>query len=245
MPRLFSSRPLRSRALIVPLVLGAFALAAAIAACSSSSDDSAGVSADAGPTGRRDSTPVDPPHEGGGQPVDDGGLAPPSCEKYCTLVMAHCTGDDAQYASGEECHAFCRHLPPTEPSRAGIEKEAPTVSCRQYWADSPAKTDPKAYCLAAGPFGGNACGDRCTAFCGVLLSACTPDGGVPAYASQAECASDCAAFSYRDAGLDGGGEAPDGPTSGDTLNCRLYRLRAATRDPEACVALRPDGGACR
>ena len=82
------------------------------------------------------------------------------------------------------------------------------------------------------------------AFCDVVLAACSPDGGVPAYPTQPECASACAGFSYRDAGADGGGEDPYGPSHGDSLNCRLYHLRAATRSPEKCVLLRPDSGAC-
>ena len=98
--------------------------------------------------------------------------------------------------------------------------------------------------LAAGPFGGNACGDRCTAFCSVVLSACSPDGGNVAYASQPECATACAGFSYLDEQTDGGGEGPDGPTEGDSLNCRLYWLRAATMDADKCAALAPQSDVC-
>ncbi|MBX3219556.1 MAG: hypothetical protein KF795_03485 [Labilithrix sp.] len=192
---------------------------------------------------RRDAAPVDPTE--GGLPVDAGLGPPPDCEKYCDLVMENCAGAEAQYASTDECLAFCAHLPLVEPMRGTDEKAAPSVACRQYWADAPARTSPKAYCLAAGPFGGNTCGDRCTAFCSVALSACTPDGGVTAYASQPECATACAGFSYRDSNADGGGEGPDGPEDGDTLNCRLYWLRQATTDPTRCAALKVQSDACR
>ncbi|MDF2696667.1 MAG: hypothetical protein K0S65_5050, partial [Labilithrix sp.] len=140
--------------------------------------------------------------------------------------------------------AFCKHLPLAQPARNPVEKESPSVGCRQYWADGPARTNPATYCLAAGPFGGNTCGDRCTAFCTVVLSACSPDGGTTAYANQPECATACANFTYREVGVDGGGETPEGPQTGDSLNCRLYWLRAATMNQGACAALSPKSNVC-
>lgn len=211
------------------------------AGCDSALDPTGG-SYDAGYLPRRDSAPVDPSE--GGALVDSGPMIVPSCEKYCGLVMNNCTGDNAQYASIDECLAFCAHLTPVQASRDGEEKHAASVACRQYWADSPARTNPSSYCLAAGPFGGNVCGDRCTAFCDVVLAACAPNDGVLAYGSQPECASACANFSYRDAGADGGGEGPTGPKTGNTLNCRLYHLRSAVKNVQDCALLHPDGGVC-
>jgi hypothetical protein len=227
------------------LVLAAGAAAGLLVggACSDESSHTSPTAADAGGS-RWDSAPV-APSEGGGPLVDAGPGLTPSCEKYCSLVMANCTGDDAQYASEEECLAFCAHLPLDPPSSEGEAKSSASVACRQYWADSPARTDPKTYCLAAGPFGGNVCGDRCTAFCTVVLAACSPDGGTPVYASQPECATACAGLSYREPNADGGGEGPHGPASGDTLNCRLYYLRHAASDPKACKSLLPDAGKCQ
>ncbi len=196
---------------------------------------------DAGPI-RRDGALIDPVE--GGPSVDGAPPVTPSCERYCDLVTSNCKGDNAQYASGEECRAFCAFLAPVQPTREVEEKYAASVACRQYWADSPAKTDPAGYCLAAGPFGGNVCGDRCTAFCEVLLAACSPTSANAAYGSLPECATACVSFSYRDASADGGGEGPSGPDEGDTLNCRLFRLRSAVQDPENCALLRPDAGAC-
>lgn len=218
---------------------GATALAAAaVVACSSSDDNLAEnvTSSDAGTSIKRDSAPVDLAESG--SPLD-AGLAPPAnCETYCDLVTANCTGGNAQYASKQECTDFCSNLPLTVKTRTGAgpdEKEAPSVACRQYWADSWARTNPNAYCLAAGPFGGNVCGDRCTAFCDVVLNACSPDAGSNApYADRGECANACAAFLYRDAGTDGGGETPSGPQKGDSLNCRLWQLRTAVMHPESC-----------
>ncbi|MBX3262526.1 MAG: hypothetical protein KF782_22790 [Labilithrix sp.] len=217
------------------------ASAVAIVGCSAVDLDDGASNADGG-TARRDAAPVDPTEAG--PPLDAALGPPPSCARYCDLVMENCTGAEAQYASAEECLAFCAHLPLVQPTRGVDEKEAASVACRQYWADAPARTSPNAYCLAAGPFGGNVCGDRCTAFCAVTLSACSPDAGATAYASQPDCATACAGFSYRGAGVDGGGEGPAAPDDGDTLNCRLYWLRQATGDPEACAALKVQSDRC-
>lgn len=213
-----------------------------IGGCGGSVPETTAAVADAASV-RRDATPVDPKEAG--PAVDAGMRPPPSCAKYCALVMANCKDESAQYASTDDCLAFCEHLPLEQPAREADEKEAPSVACRQYWADGPALTSPQKYCLAAGPFGGNVCGDRCTAFCGVLLSTCSPDGGVVAYESQPDCATACAGFTYKDDVADGGGEAPSGPQQGDTLNCRLYWLREATKDPQKCAVLGPQNDGCR
>lgn len=231
-----------ARSPLAATILSAMVAMAWALGCGSSGLYSAKDDADAGAV-RREASPVDPPSPG---PALDAGLGPsPSCERYCELVTANCTGDRAQYGSVDECLAFCAHVPLEETGREVDEKEAASVACRQYWADGPSRTSPETYCLAAGPFGDNACGDRCTAFCGVVLSACPPDGDHVAYRSHPECATDCAGFSFVDSGADGGGEGPDGPSEGDSLNCRLYWLRAATMDAGACVALAPQSEACQ
>jgi hypothetical protein len=195
---------------------------------------------------RRDSAVVELPDAG---TELDAALAPPvTCEKYCSSVTENCTGANKQYDNEADCLAFCANLPLEEPNRGGDDKASPSVACRQYWADSPAKTSPNDYCLAAGPFGGGTCGDRCTAFCDLVLSACSPDAGTGTapYPDQPSCASACAGFSYRDAGTDGGGEGPEdaGPSKGDSLNCRLHELRAAIADPKKCADLKPDSQTC-
>src|SRR5262249_37946282 len=139
----------------------------------------------------RDGAPVDPTEAG--PPSDAGAGPPPTCARYCDLVTANCTQDQAQYASHEDCLAFCKHLPLQQPARDSAD-HADSVECRQYWADTPARTDPKEFCLAAGPFGGNVCGYRCTAFCDVVLSACAPDGGDRVFDTTATCASACTMF---------------------------------------------------
>lgn len=193
---------------------------------------------------RRDGGPVAPPDA---TPSDAAPAPPPvpSCEKYCELVMKSCAGHQAQYASNDECLAFCRRFPEGKPG----EQDTSTLACRAFYAGSPAKTDPGKYCVAAGPFGGGTCGDRCTAFCQLAVAACDPDAGATGssapYASYPDCATACAEYTYRDAGADGGGDTPGGPTSGDTLNCRLYQLRQVYRSGSGCPDVGADSGACR
>lgn len=216
----------------------------ALGACGDPAVEPTRPTTDAGPNLRRDSAPVDPGEAGA--PPDAPTSSEPNCEKYCDLVMANCSATNAQYTSKAECLAFCGHLPLQAETRGGNdEKSSASVACRQYWADSPAQTSPDTYCLAAGPYGGNTCGDRCTAFCRAVLSICPPSGAKPPYADQPQCASACADFSYRDAGADGGGEGPSGPTAGDSLNCRLHLLRAALTQPGKCADLSAVSETCR
>ena len=65
------------------------------------------------------------------------------------------------------------------------------------------------------------------------------------YASYPDCQTACTGYSYKDGGTDGGGERPDGPASGDTLNCRLFHLRAAVHDGSGCASLGVESSACR
>lgn len=224
--------------------LCAASLGGAIFACSTSAEvtSAPGPTLDGGLS--RDADPVDV-FDGSTGPGDSsiGDAAPPlSCPKYCDLVQSHCKNEHAQYASKDECLAFCEHVPPGDPYDT---KDTPGMYCRQLYAGNPSLTDPEKYCAAAGPFGGGVCGDRCTAFCQVAFSACAPDGGVGPYASLPKCKTECVEYPYKDAGVDGGGEGLDGPKTGDTLNCRLYHLRKAVTDASACEDLGPDAGDCR
>jgi hypothetical protein len=224
--------------------LGGATIAAAgalvVAACTSTATpDREPVAEDSGP--KRDGGLVGPAEAG----AYDAGTAlgpEPNCATYCGQVMSSCTGAHAQYASGTECLELCQRLPAGD---AG-DTETNSVACRQYYAGSPARTSAGDYCLAAGPFGGGVCGDRCIAFCALTLGACSPDTGGPApYGSYPDCQTACSGFPYLDGGADGGGEPPDGPEQGNTLNCRLFHVRSAVHDGSGCVDLGADSGACR
>lgn len=201
---------------------------------------------------RDDAEDAAPRRDGGVVTLPEGGAADaapppdePSCETYCALATTSCTGDFQQYRSKAECLAICKLLPL---GTAGDE-DTSSVACRQHYAGSPARTDAVSYCVAAGPFGGNVCGDRCTAFCQIALAACSPDAGSAPYASYADCQTACADYAYRapdagDAG-DAGGETPFGPTTGDSLNCRLFHLREAVMDATSCADIAAKSDACK
>lgn len=224
--------------LAAPVASAAAAGAVLVAACSSSANADRDVYDEAGI--RRDGGPVQPPEPRVQDAEPPRGPAP-SCTQYCDLVMESCKGDNAQYASVSECLAFCARLPAGD----GGDEQTNTVACRQYYAGSPARTDALGYCLAAGPFGGGVCGDRCSAFCGLTLEACSPKNSSAPYGGYPDCQSACAGYPYKDGGADGGGEPPSGPTSGDTLNCRLFHVRSAIADGSGCAHVGADSGACR
>ncbi len=188
---------------------------------------------------RRDGSPVGPA-DGGTAVVPPRG-PDPDCASYCDAVLANCEGDQAQYASRNECLAMCARLPRGE---AG-ESDGNSVACRQAYAASPARTDSARYCGAAGPFGASTCGDPCPVFCGLTLSACAPDGGAAPYPSYAECQTTCLDLLYVDGGVDGGGQTPTGPASGNTLDCRLFHLRQVITSGVGCADLGADSEACR
>jgi hypothetical protein len=214
------------------------ALGSGVVAASACSDSAFGTLFPPGEDAARDGKLVTP--DDGAAASDAGpGQIPPSCQRYCELVDENCTGASRQYASEGDCLAFCAHLADGKPG----EIDQPTLACRQYYAGNPSRANPEKYCRAAGPFGGdNECGSRCTAFCDVALSACG-DGGAP-YAAKPDCENACTGYKFVDASADGGGESPAGPTSGDTLNCRLYWLRKAVNDAGACAALRQQSTVC-
>ncbi len=207
-------------------------LACASGACSTERSLASldGSSADAAP---RDATLVSP------LPSPPGDAESGSCERYCALVTVACTGALSQYKDSEHCLRICRELP------QGVvgDRTGNTVACRQTHAGNVARTDPARFCPVAGPFGGGVCGERCDAFCALSLALCTTKGGRP-WETAPECVTACTGLRYVDAGADGGNEGLNGPTTGNTLNCRLRQLLEATEDPSACRGLVADGGPC-
>jgi hypothetical protein len=218
--------------------LAATAAVLSVASCGSSSVNSDLAVEDA--SLRKDGGRVEPA-EGGTYDASGPPGPAPECAAYCSLVMESCSQAHAQYASTQECLAFCSRLPP---GKAGAS-EGNSVACRQFYAGSPARLDAVAYCLAAGPFGGGVCGDRCQSFCELTLDTCSPDAGDAPYTSYPDCQGTCIGYAYRDGGVDGGGEPPTGPAAGNTLNCRLFYARTAVTTGTGCADLGLDSGACR
>jgi len=137
------------------------------------------------------------------------------CEDYCDLITAHCSGPEAQYSDRNSCLATCEAMPLGDATtHAGH-----TIACRTFQAAA-AERDPATTCVAAGPAGAGVCGSICESFCTTAEEICP---GV--YASVAACLTACAGF------------APDPPfdasdLDGDSIECRLYHLTAASIAPD-------------
>ncbi len=190
-----------------------FASMLALTAC-----DNGGGGSDSGTPGADSGT-----HNGdSGTPGTDGGGGggTPTCAAYCDEVTMTCTGDNADYASRDECIQVCTGLgwAAGDAVSASGPASGDTIGCRTYHGGVPATADPATHCPHAGETGGNVCGTWCENYCGAAMAVCT--GGDAIYTSMDECMTACAAF-------DATGSIGD--TSGDTVQCRLYHLGVGLR----------------
>ena len=142
----------------------------------------------------------------------------PSCERYCALVTAACTGPQLQYLTPGICLSMCAVF-----DLGSLDDTAsPSLGCRQHHAVL-AASDPINHCPKAGPLGGGTCGDRCKVFCDLDRARCD----TLAYATVAACVPICGGFAYDPAlGVTRDQEK-------DTLNCRSYHLQAAQANDAA------------
>lgn len=155
---------------------------------------------------------------------------PPSCLEYCDKVSDNCTGDNAQYASHEECMAYCEDAAALATGVDGAET-GNSIACRINYAEA-AELDPAANCVKASASGGNACGTWCENLCDLEAKNCT--GSDDVYFSEIACLSQCVNF-------DSTGSAGD--TSGDTVQCRVEQLGSpAYADSSVCSAATAGGG---
>ena len=144
----------------------------------------------------------------------------PLCDRYCDTVAGACTGQYQQYASREACLAVCGKLDagsPTNPT-------GNTVECRLARAEFAETTgEAQDYCFSAGPGGAGQCGTDCEGFCAIMAKTCDLMG------SYDQCLPQCAEVPD----LSG---PPDNVTydisiqAGDSLQCRLFHVTAATLD---------------
>jgi hypothetical protein len=167
---------------------------------------------------------------GGGGGVNE----PPLCEQYCDRVQTACVDAIRQYASREACLAVCALL---EPGAAGVAT-GNTVRCRLARAQLAAGTgEPGMYCFSAGPGGAGICGDDCEGYCTLMTAKCQELG------SYAECLSACGDVPDLS-------QPPDNVTfsanidDGDSLQCRLYHVSAATLDPDLHCTHAAGGAPC-
>ncbi|HEY6724195.1 MAG TPA: hypothetical protein VI197_09180 [Polyangiaceae bacterium] len=140
-----------------------------------------------------------------------GAGAEASCEDYCDAVMENCTGERAMYSGLQNCLDLCGTLPVGDPG----DPQGNTVACRLAEATA-AGEDPEEHCPFAGLGGAKVCGENCPAFCGAMLEICPGK-----YPSNAACLDDCES-------LDDLGSFKLTDTEGDTVQCRIYHVNAAT-----------------
>jgi hypothetical protein len=227
------------RLTIMGFAAGSAALAAALVGCNAvlgigaaSLDPEAGVVAVEAGSG-----------DDGGADVDNGEAGPArglACDYYCKTILQNCTGADSEFAGTDTnavCHTVCQAF---DVGQAIGPTDDNTLGCRIFYAEKALAT-PDVNCRFAGPLGGGKCGgDPCGVFCQLTLQYCsTPplpatvcSASVTAnctpYASSGDCLADC-----RGGGDGGAGGYPyidtgnDLPSSGDTLNCRMYHLENA------------------
>ncbi|MEO5727355.1 MAG: hypothetical protein ABI134_10525 [Byssovorax sp.] len=151
----------------------------------------------------------------------DGGTDSPACVDYCSQVMTSCVDLDTVYASEAVCLAICAKLPPGSPGTP----TGNTLACRAEQARLAETTgEVKLYCPPAGPGGGAGvdggaplCGSNCDGFC-LLMAAICP----AAFPTIAACMDTCSSVpdvgGYNVTQMDG-----------DTIQCRLYHVSAATQ----------------
>lgn len=170
---------------------------------------------------------------GGGDagPGDDSGPGDtPTCEAYCTTVMASCTGGNAQYPDMGACMMYCTTNAGWDPGTAADTTQN-TIGCRLYHAGVAGMMDPETHCPHAGPSGGDQCGRWCENYCQLALDNCTGDEQL--FADMLACNTTCK-------GLDTTGEP--GATGGDTVQCRIYHLGVAGTDASSAATHCPHGG---
>ena len=140
-----------------------------------------------------------------------------TCASYCDRVMSACSGDNAVYINDEECLAVCALLEPG----GSDESEGNTVACRTARARL-AEREPEAYCSAAGPGGNDDCGSDCEAYCALYSQVCPTE----AEAQGTDiCIEQCATL-VEQPGFD-----LIGDHQGDTVECRLVHVAAASLSP--------------
>jgi hypothetical protein len=189
---------------------------------SNGSGGSDGAGSSGGSSAGTGGTPSSGGSAAGGTGGTSGGEEPPSlsCDSYCSIVLANCTGQFAQYRSKQECLSVCALLPPGGP----LSLSDNSVSCRQAEATL-ASLAPDDHCANAGPAGNGKCGNTCDGYCSVVLSACKPSDSKHSLPNLAKCTELC--LDRTDLG-DYGVSATLGYDHGKTQQCLLSHATAAT-----------------
>jgi hypothetical protein len=174
--------------------------------------------------------------EGGGDTGADvggdaGGGGEPTCAAYCRLFQDACSGQpNHAYADAAECAGVCSRVA-NWPLGTSDDVSSNTVGCRIYHANAASEGDPELHCGHAGITGGDVCGSWCVNYCSLSVGIC--DGANAQYDDFEDCLEDC-------------DKIPDGGTigdvSGNSIQCRMYHLQAASSFPGAARVHCPHTG---
>lgn len=159
--------------------------------------------------------------QGAGGDGTGGDTTAPLCDTYCALVQSNCVDETQVYASQDLCLRVCGFLPD------GMEGDMSgnTVGCRTTNARAAEATgEPDVHCPIAGPGGDGTCGSNCEAYCSLMQQVCAARFGMD-YDGIPDCIDQCT------------NDVPDignyssNIQEGDSIQCRLYHVSAATFDP--------------
>lgn len=154
---------------------------------------------------------------------------PTPCERYCTAVMANCTGSFAVYGSHATCLALCRFMP----QGADGDRAGNSVQCRLHAAQA-APSEVPHYCPIAGPGGNGVCGSNCESLCQLRSSVCADHSA----GDEESCLTACAKLEDRPTYST---DPSVGLYEGAHVQCRLYHLSAAASDDPAGHCPHVDG----
>lgn len=171
----------------------------------------------------------------------------PTCQDFCQLSLAVCSGSFAQYESLEQCLAVCETLP----LGTLADRTENTVGCRKYHTYS-SLLDPANHCPHTGPGGDGHCGldaedgtttGNCESYCTLLEEACSTEFGA-AFTDRAACIADCSGKPAEFGATKDQGYSVSASAARTPLGCRLLHVSRALRDPATYCAAALGGGEC-
>ena len=119
---------------------------------------------------------------------------------------------------------------------AATDTSGDTIGCRKYHTTLATTMGTVPHCWHAGPYGYDGCGSICDSFCKITLGYCSAAGGftgTPPYATVADCMTECNTLvaTAKAAGAAGDYNSAGTGDTGNTIECRLYHLQNALKNP--------------
>lgn len=160
-----------------------------------------------------------------------------NCDDYCSIELAACQGEFAQYQSPDQCHAVCNALE----LGTNDDEGGNTVACRRYHSFN-STTLPGTHCSHSGPVGDGHCGHddpkagttgNCEAYCRLVAAACPDDYAASSINSAEACMAEC--VDLPEAVADSKYSLTTAAKS-HGLSCRVLHAVRAFEDKTACAS---------